>query len=266
MLPFSTYLIDLDGVIYRGNELLPGAQDFLSWLQANHKKYLFLTNNSFAGESEVLSKLQRLGVPTDASHVLGAGQATVQLIARRSPGASVYLVGEQPMRDLLARQGLHPIDEEIDSNPGAASVVLVGLDRTFDYKKLNRAVQAIRAGARFIAINRDALLPVANGIVPGCGAMVAAIEASAGFAPEVVGKPEPGLFHEAMRLLGSQPDETVMIGDVLAVDIKGGQAAGVHTLLVLSGNTTRADLEHSSIKPEYVYQDVAEVVKELKKM
>ena len=262
MLPFSTYLIDLDGVIYRGNTLLPGAQDFLAWLQANQKKYLFLTNNSFAGASEVLSKLQRLGIPTDASHVLGAGQATVQSIARRFPGANVYLVGEQPMRDLLVQHGLHPVDEEIDSDPGRASIVLVGLDRAFDYTKLTRAILAIRAGARFIAINRDALLPVANGgIVPGFGTMVAAIEAGVGMAPEVVGKPEPGLFHEAMRLLGSQPDETVMIGDVLAVDIKGAQAAGVHTLLVLSGNNSRADLERSSIKPEYVYQDVAEVLR-----
>ena len=266
MLPFSTYLIDLDGVIYRGNELLPGARDFLSWLQANQKKYLFLTNNSVSGASEVLSKLQRLGIPSDASHVLGAGQATVQSIARRYPGATVYLVGEQPMRDLLAQHGLHPIDDEIDSDPGRAAIVLVGLDRTFDYTKLTRAILAIHAGARFIAINRDALLPVANGIVPGCGTMVAAIEAGVGIAPEVVGKPEPGLFHEAMRLLGSQPDETVMIGDVLAVDIKGGQAAGVHTLLVLSGNSSRADLEQSPIKPEYMYQDIAEVVKELKKM
>lgn len=262
MLPFSTYLIDLDGVIYRGNELLPGAQDFLSWLQANQKKYLFLTNNSFSGASDVLSKLQRLGIATDASRVLGAGQATVQLIARRHPGASVYLVGEQPMRELLIQNGLHPVDKEIDSDPGQATVVLVGLDRTFDYTKLTRAVRAIRAGAHFIAINRDALLPVAGGIVPGCGTMVAAIEAGVGSAPEVIGKPEPGLFHEAMRLLGSQPDETVMIGDVLAVDIKGGQAAGVHTLLVLSGNTSRADLDRSSIKPEYVYQDVAEVLRQ----
>lgn len=263
MLPFSAYLIDLDGVIYRGNELLPGARDFLSWLEANQKKYLFLTNNSFSGASEVLSKLQNLGISTDAGHVLGAGQATVQMIARRYPGASVYLVGEQPMRALLIQHGLHPIDKEIDSDPGKANIVLVGLDRTFDYTKLTRAVQAIRAGARFIAINRDALLPVAEGIVvPGCGTMVAAIEAGVGSAPEVIGKPEPGLFHEAMRLLNSKPDETVMIGDVLAVDIKGGQAAGVHTLLVLSGNTSRADLERSSIKPEYVYQDIAEALRQ----
>lgn len=262
MLPFSAYLIDLDGVIYRGNSLLPGARDFLDWLQANQKKYLFLTNNSFSGAPAVLAKLQSLGISTDASHVLGAGQATVQLIARRHPDASVYLVGEQPMRALLIQHGLHPVDEEIDSDPDRANIVLVGLDRTFDYTKLTRAVRAIRAGARFIAINRDALLPVADGIVPGCGTMVAAIEAGVGSAPEVIGKPEPGLFHEAMHLLDSQPDETVMIGDVLAVDIKGGQAAGVHTLLVLSGNTSRADLERSSIKPEYVYQDIAEVLRE----
>src|SRR5438132_11868780 len=99
MLPYTTYLIDLDGVIYRGNELLPGAKEFIDWLETNHKKYLFLTNNSFASETQVLEKLVRLGITTGTTHLLGAGQAAVQNIARRLPGCLVYLVGEQPLRD-----------------------------------------------------------------------------------------------------------------------------------------------------------------------
>jgi len=256
MLPFSTYLIDLDGVIYRGNELLPGAKEFVAWLQAHSKKYLFLTNNSFASEEQVMEKLADLGISTDTSHLLGAGQAAVQNIARRFPGATVYLVGEDPLRAMLHSHKLRvaPLADHV------ADVVLVGLDRTFDYQKLTNAILAIRANAHFIAINRDALLPVVGGFLPGCGTMVAAIEAGCGITPEVIGKPEPTLLQEAMHMLGSQPHETVMIGDGLAVDIQGGKAAGTATLLVLSGKDSQADADASSIKPDYIFQDIAAVV------
>jgi len=260
MLPYTTYLIDLDGVIYRGNELLPGAKEFIAWLKASNKKFLFLTNNSFASETQVLEKLIGLGIVTDTSHLLSAGEAAVQNIARRFPGALVYLVGEQPLKDLLREYQLQVAD--VDAHE--ADVVLVGLDRHFDYKKLTGAVLAIRAGAHFITVNRDALLPVAGGFLPGCGTMAAAIEAGCGLTPEVVGKPEPVLLQEAMRLLGSQPDETVMIGDGLAVDIQGGKAAGTHTLLVLSGKDSLEDVAKSSIKPDHIYQDVAALVADLK--
>ncbi len=261
MLPFTTYLIDLDGVIYRGNALLPGAKEFIAWLETHHKKYLFLTNNSFASETQVLKKLAHLGITANASHVLGAGQAAVKNIARRFPHALVYLVGEQPLQDMLHAHQLRVADLETHQ----ADVVFVGLDRHFDYKKLTGAVLAIRGGAHFIAVNRDALLPIAGGFVPGCGTMVAAIEAGSGVTPEVMGKPEPTLLQEAMRTLNSQPDETVMIGDSLNVDIRGGKAAGTHTLLVLSGNSSREDVMTSSIKPDYIYQDIAAVVADLEK-
>lgn len=259
MLPYTTYLIDLDGVIYRGNQLLPGAQAFIAWLQTHHKKYLFLTNNSFASETQVLEKLTHLGIEADPSHILSAGQAAVQYIARRFPGATVYVVGEQPLHDLVKEYHLQLAEVTAHS----ADVVLVGLDRTFDYQKLTGAVLAVRSGAHFIAINRDALLPVADGLLPGCGTMTAAIEVGSGVTPEVIGKPEPTLLREAMQLLKSQPDETVMIGDTLAVDIQGGIAAGVHTLLVLSGKDSQADVANSTIKPEHIYQDVAAVLKDV---
>jgi HAD superfamily hydrolase (TIGR01457 family) len=261
MFEYTTYLIDLDGVIYRGDALLPGAREFVDWLQAHHKKYLFLTNNSFASEAQVIEKLERLGIGTDATHLLSAGQAAVQNIARRFPGAVVYVVGEPPLYDLLREYHLRvaPLDAR------EADVVLVGLDRHFDYQKLTGAVLAIRAGAHFVAINRDALLPIAGGFVPGCGTMVAAIEAGSGKKPEVVGKPEPTLLLEAMRLLNSQPEETVMIGDGLDVDIQGGRAAGTHTLLVLSGKDGREDVAKSAIKPDAIYEDVAAILAELLK-
>ncbi|MBO0777569.1 MAG: HAD-IIA family hydrolase [Ktedonobacteraceae bacterium] len=260
--PLTTYLIDLDGVVYRGEQILPGAIEFVDWLNTNDKKYLFLTNNSFASEEQVLAKLARLGIHSDGSHVLGAGQAAVQNIARRFPGATVYVIGEQPLIDMVHAHGL----KAADPNAHSADVVLVGLDRTFDYKKLTGAVLSVLGGATFITINRDPLLPIAGGFVPGCGTMAAAIEAGSGITPEIVGKPEPTLLQEAMRLLASQPGDTVMIGDNLGVDIKGGQAANTHTLLVLSGRDNLDTLAKSTIKPDYVYADLAAVMEGIKQM
>jgi 5'-nucleotidase len=259
MLPYTTYLIDLDGVIYRGNELLPGAKEFASWLETHKKKYLFLTNNSFATAAQILAKLERLGITTDNAHLLTAGQAAVQNIARRLPEGVVYVVGEQPLIDLVESHGLKVAS--IDARE--ADAVLVGLDRDFDYAILTCAMNAVRSGALFITINRDPVLPIVSGFIPGCGALAAAIEAASGVTPEVVGKPEPMLLQEAMHTLGSQPGETVMIGDGLQVDILAGQNAGTHTLLLLSGSSSKEDLEKSPIKPDRVYQDLTEVLKEL---
>src|SRR5579875_690412 len=143
MLPYTTYLIDLDGVVYRGNELLPGAREFVQWLEATGKKYIFLTNNSFATGSQILAKLERLGIPATPEHLMSAGQAAMQNIARRLPGVRVYIVGEQPLVELAQEYGLTVV--EVDAEE--ADVVLVGLDRFFDYSKLTCAVRIVLAGA-----------------------------------------------------------------------------------------------------------------------
>jgi len=309
---YSTYLIDLDGVVYRGDELLPGAQAFIAWLAANQKKYLFPTNNSFATEAQVVTKLTRLGIATTTEHVLAAAHAAVQYIANHYPQASVYVVGEPALADLVRAAHLNvvndtsftspdiykglPLHEEDNpqgpaqdqaghfesggdqasrysenvssqtsernaSSPLKADAVLVGLDRTFDYKKLRGAIDAVRAGAAFIAINRDPLLPIEGSFIPGTGTMVAAIEAGSGVKPIVIGKPEPTLLQESMRVLGSQPGETVMIGDNLEVDIQAGRVAGTATLLVLSGKESRARVAQSTLKPDFVFEDLAAVLR-----
>lgn len=249
---FTTYLIDLDGVVYRGEDLLPGAPEFVRWLNKHEKKYLFLTNNSYSSKLQVLNKLQRIGIPTNESHILIAAEAAVNTIAQRFPRARVYIIGESPLFDLIRAKNLHIANDD----PASTDVVLVGLDRSFDFKKLNDAVMAVRRGATFIAINRDATLPIAGAYIAGCGSMVAAVEASSRVAPEVIGKPEPALLREAMHLLHSQPEETVMMGDSIAIDILAGQKAGTQTLLVLSGNDTSASLAKASIKPTYVYENL----------
>lgn len=194
---YTTFLIDLDGVIYRGNELLPGAQEFVAWLEAQHKKYLYLTNNSFSTSEQVLAKLTRLGIAANEAHLLTAGQASVQYLARRFPKGIIYVVGEMPLIDLVESYELTVAP--VDANK--ADAVLVGLDRDFDYMKLNCAMNAVRSGALFVTINRDPVLPVRDGLIPGCGTMAAAIEVGSGISPEVVGKPQPMLLQEAMRLL-----------------------------------------------------------------
>lgn len=254
---YRTYLLDLDGVVYRGNALLPGARELVEWIDATGRKALYLSNNSFATPEEVAAKLARLGMPQPEGRVFTAGQAAVQAIAGRFPGGRVYMLTVPSLDALAVRAGLRPVWRD-DMDGDVPDAVMVGLDRSVTYERLRRGLRAILAGAAFIGVNRDPRLPVEDGFEPGTGSLVAALEYASGRRAKTIGKPAPGIVLEAMRLLDAAPDSTMMIGDGLDLDIVAGHAAQVTTALVLTGLTSREEAEASSgeRRPDMVFPDL----------
>ena len=260
---YHAFVLDLDGVVYRGDLLLPGAIAFVEWLDAHHRPLIFLSNNSMSAPDEVAAKLERLGVPGASGRVLTSGEAAAQLIAKRFPGGSVYVLGLPPIERMAELAGLRPVwrdGEPLDGPPPDA--VLVALDRSLTYGRLSRALRALLAGAAFVAVNRDPRLPVQGAIEPGTGSLVAALEASSGRVAEIVGKPAPAVVFAALERMGAQPADALMIGDGLDIDIIAGHAAGVDTALVLTGlnSAEEAEVAQGARRPEHVYADLAELL------
>lgn len=258
---YRTYLLDLDGVVYRGSMLLPGARELVEWLDATARQALYLSNNSFATPEEVAAKLARLGMPRPEERVFTAGQAAVQAIASRYPGGRVYML-TVPSLDALAKDaGLRSVwRDSVDSD--IPDAVMVGLDRTVTYERLRRGLRAVLAGAAFYAVNRDPRLPVEDGFEPGTGSLVAALEYASGRRAETVGKPAPGIVLEAMRRLHANPATTLMIGDGLDLDIVAGHRAKVTTALVLTGLTSREEAAAATGErlPDMVFPDLPTLV------
>src|SRR5262249_7640032 len=202
-------LIDLDGVVYTGSELIPGAGELIDDVRQRGLPFLLVTNNSTTSPELVAARLNTMGVEAKPEEVLTSAQAAAAYVSAQTPRARVHLVREAGLRQAIVEAGL-----EITEN-GAADWVVAGLDRQSDYQKLTHATRAILAGARFLATNADALLPIERGnVIPGAGTMVAAIQTATGVAPIVTGKPEPALFeHGLQRLGGLKPEQAVMIGD-----------------------------------------------------
>lgn len=258
LVDFSAFLLDLDGVVYRGELLLPGARELVEWIDATGRKVAFVSNNSFATVDEVAAKLARLGTPHPEGRVVTAGWATIAAIVERFPGGRVYPLTGPSMVTMLREAGLRPVwTEDKDGPPPDA--VLIGLDRTLTYERLSRALTAALAGAALFAVNRDPRLPVETGFEPGTGAVVAAVEAASGRRAEIVGKPAPGILLQALHLLDVPPQRALMVGDGLDLDIVAGHAAGVTTALTLSGLTSAAEATTASgeRKPEYIFEDLA---------
>ncbi len=257
MKTYQNYFFDLDGVIYRGSERLPGAREFIEWIDATGRTYLYLSNNSMSTPAQVAARLQALGMPAPLERVVTAGSAAAAYLGHTYPGARAYVLGLPPLAQMVADAGLHPLSE---AEGAQAEVVLVGLDRGLTYARLSVATQAVLNGAAFVTVNRDPLLPLEGKLEPGAGSIAAAIEASTGISPHVVGKPEPGIILEALRLIGGKPEETVMIGDGITLDIPAGHRAGLETILLLSGITSRAQLATAAIQPDAVYEDLAHLL------
>lgn len=255
-------IIDMDGVLWRGNAALPGVKAFFSLLRRKGVSLMLATNNATTSPETVQDRLHNMGIEVDAAEVLTTAEGTAQFLLQHmqlSKGSNVYVIGESPLRMALLNAGFEIVDRAEQ-----ARVVTVGLDRGLTWEDLAEAVYAIQRGARFVATNPDPSLPTERGLAPGTGAILACLEAVTGCSPMIFGKPEPHIYLQALQRLGTPPQQTVALGDRLETDILGGQRAGLRTALVLTGVTDRRTLSESSINPDWVFDDLDAVCLSLK--
>jgi len=249
---YRGYAIDLDGTVYLGVELLPGAAETIATLRALDRRIVFLSNNPLDTRERYAALLTRLGVPTTPEEIVNSSGVMVEYLRRRHPGARLFVIGEASFQGELRRAGW-----TLTEDPGRIDVVVAAFDRTFDYRKLQIAFDAIRGGARLVATNPDPYCPVPGGGLPDCGAITAAIEAATGArADAVVGKPSETMAQAALSRLGVRPGEAIVVGDRLDTDVAMGVRAGMHTALVLTGATRREHLAGSCVRPEFVLDDL----------
>src|SRR5687768_1251239 len=242
----------MDGVLYRGPELIPGAARFVRELIDRDVPFRFLTNNSQRTRRDVVARLARLGLEVGDEHVFTSAMATARFLAQQKPGGTAYVIGEGGLLTALHQHGYAVVDHDPD-------YVVVGEGRTFNLELVEAAVRMILGGAKLIATNLDPNCPTQNGLRPGCGAMVAMLETATGAKAFSVGKPSPVMMRAARKELGLATGETTMIGDTMETDILGGVQLGLHTVLVLSGGTRREDLPRYAYRPEVVVESIAEL-------
>lgn len=247
------FLIDMDGVIYRGTELIPGAKQFVGRLLEEQIPFLFLTNNSQRSRRDVATKLNRMGMPIEEKHVFTCAMATARFLARQKPGGTAYVIGESGLINALHSNGFSIVDSHPD-------YVVVGEGRTLSFEMVERAVQLILEGARLIATNLDPNCPTSTGTRPGCGAVVALLEKATGVKAFSVGKPSPIMMRAARKELGLEAANTIMIGDTMDTDILGGVQMGYRTVLVLSGTTSRDDLKQYAFRPDFIVDSIADLL------
>ncbi len=255
----SAFIIDMDGVLYRGNTAIPGADKFISTLEETGRDYLLLTNNSSLTPAQYEAKLAKMGIKVNQAKIFTSAQATaIYLRSIAKPGAKILLIGMEGIREALLAAGfVLSEDKDVD-------FVVVGIDLNLTYEKLKKAALAIRAGASFIGTNPDRTLPTEEGLCPGNGAILAALEASTEVKPTIIGKPSPLIFELALKRLGSNPEKTAVVGDRLETDILGAHQAGLKSILVLSGVADKSSLAAANPKPDFVFESVKELAEALK--
>lgn len=252
---YDGYIFDLDGTIYLGDILLPHASELLAHLRAARRKVAFLSNNPTRTREQYVAKLRGFGLQADLDEVVNSSYVMVQWLLANAPGATLFVVGEAPLIGELEAAGFR-----LSEQAGTIDIVVASFDRTFTYHKLQVAFDAIRAGARLVATNPDRFCPVPGGGEPDAAAMIAAIEACTNTRCEVnVGKPSPIMARTVGALLQLPPERCLMVGDRLMTDIAMGAEAGMATALVLTGDSTRADLAAAPHQPTYVIESLAEL-------
>jgi len=255
------FLVDMDGVLYRDDTPLPGMQDFIRQLQSRDLPHLFLTNNSSRTPLQYAERLRALGAAVSPERILTSALVTAAYLSRAARAQDrVLVIGGPGLRAALLDVGL-----QLTEDPDAAEFVVMGLDRDVTYDKLARATRAVGRGARFLGTNADRTLPAARGLEPGAGALLAAVEVASGVRPQVFGKPESPMFEQALRLLGTPPGRTAMIGDRYETDILGAQRAGLVTIAVATGVSAADWLRQQDPPPDHVFPSLLEVYEALRK-
>lgn len=249
----SGFIIDMDGVIYHGNRLLPGVNDFLNWLEESGKKYLFLTNSSQRTPKELQEKLKRLGITVGEDHFYTSALATAAFLASQKPGGSAFIIGDAGLIHAMYSAGF-----TINNiNP---DYVVVGDTDNYNFEKIGMAVNMVIKGARLIGTNPDTTGPVENGIAPSTKALIAPIEIATGKKAYYVGKPNPLMMRIALKKLNVKREDAVVIGDRMDTDIRCGLESEIDTVLVLSGITSLNEIDNFPYRPHFVLDGVIDIV------
>jgi NagD protein len=248
----KNYLIDMDGVLVKGRSMIPGADIFIDRLQQNDCKFLILTNNPLYTQRDLEHRLKSSGLNVPAENIFTSAIATAKFLQSQRPNGTAFVIGETGLTQALHDVGYVQTDTDPD-------YVVLGEVNNYNFESVTRAIRLINNGALFIATNPDATGPLESGIVPATGAMAALIEKATGKAPFFVGKPNPLMMRSAMRYLGVHSENTVMIGDRMDTDVVAGVMSGLETILVLSGVSTRADVERFPYRPDTIVDSVADI-------
>ena len=251
------FICDMDGVIYHGNNLLPGVREFVNWLYEEKKSFLFLTNASERSPKELQQKLLRLGLEVDESHFYTSALATAKFIHSQAPGCSAYVIGGPGLVNALYDAGITMNDVNPD-------YVVVGEGRSYSLDTLTKATNLVMAGAKLIGANSDVSGPIEDGIAPACRALVAPIEMATGKQAYFCGKPNPLMMRTGLRMLQCHSAEAVMVGDRMDTDVISGLESGMSTVLVLSGVSTRETLNTYAYRPSIVLDGVGDIPKTAK--
>ncbi|MCB0194054.1 MAG: HAD-IIA family hydrolase [Anaerolineae bacterium] len=250
-------IADMDGVVWRGDTPLPGLNKLFNFLAAHNIPFTLATNNASKTVAQYQKKFARFGVEVQPENVMTSSIATAMYLKDTiEPGSNVYVVGEDGLTDAVRQAGFNVLDDA--GQPAAA--VAAGIDFTFTYEKLKYATLLIRRGAHFVGSNGDLTFPSEEGLYPGAGSILAAIEAATDTKPTVIGKPEPLMFNVAVRRMNSTPAHTVMIGDRLETDILGAQRAGMKTVLVTTGIDNQDSIASKGIQPDIILSGIDELV------
>ena len=251
--PIDCFLLDMDGTFYLGDRVLPGAMEFLRKVEETGRQYLFLTNNSSKSVAHYVQKLAKLGLRVDKSRILSSGQATAQFLNRELPGKSIYLLGNSSLAQEMVSHGIHLTE-------AAPDLVVIGYDTTLTYEKLCKVCDFVRAGLPYIATHPDLNCPVEGGFEPDIGAVIAFIEASTGRRPDlIVGKPHGEIVRAACEQTGVAKSRMAMVGDRLYTDIRTGVDHGLTSILVLTGESTEADITVYGIEPHLIFEKLGDM-------